>query len=62
MEALWSALLGRGEPALLDQPCPQPPRDQPPAGECADRRQQVIMVDVVEFLRRRPWSAYSQRP
>ena len=49
--ALRSALLGRGEPAILDHARRQPLPDQFPGGERAQRPQDVIMVEPVECRR-----------
>ena len=45
---LRSALLSRGEPALLDHASSQPPGDHAPPGEGAEVSQQPLVVDAVE--------------
>jgi hypothetical protein len=46
--ALWGALQGRGEPAVVEHARLQPPPDQPSWGEGAKRGREVIVAKPVE--------------
>ena len=48
--ALWSSLLGRGEPTVLDHTCLEPPGDESPGWERAELAEQVVMIDAVEGI------------